>query len=402
MTVIRGKASIIAVGTELTSGQITNRNAPWIAEKLVNLGVDVILHETVADDHLAIQSALDHCSNFCQFLFVTGGLGPTTDDFTRDVIAKWLVQPLQFDELSWERIVKRLDGFGIPVASSNRQQCYFPKGSDIIPNFEGTASGFTAPFGQSQRIWVLPGPPQEVSSVWAQGIESQICGMCPELKPSLLMTWQCLGKSEAELGEITEKALDGSGLKTGYRAHRPFVEIKVWVAPNELESKKTWLQNLERAIAPWLFTRQGEDLAETLLSKLKSREYISVMDRASVGGLANRVGSLISKRPELSDLAHRITWVTEFGPVVELEEWVSTVLQFSDEDALTLVIGGFTEDGRCVIGMREGRQTYKEVIQSPWRRVELLDRTRLYSIEIALKRWIVFLDQQNDPVNLSH
>src|SRR4051812_12548700 len=116
-----GKASILAVGTELTSGQITNRNAAWISEKLVDLGIHVVLHETVADDRPMIRGALDRCAQVSQLIFVTGGLGPTTDDFTREVIADWLGQKLEFHEDAWQKILTRLGVYGIPIAESNRQ-----------------------------------------------------------------------------------------------------------------------------------------------------------------------------------------------------------------------------------------------------------------------------------------
>lgn len=395
MNRLRGKAAVLAIGTELTTGQVMNRNAPWISQKLVSLGLEVVIHEMVADDRYSIEHALRHCAELSQFIFVTGGLGPTSDDFTREVISQWLGQPLEFYEPSWKKIVERLESFGVPVAPSNRQQCFFPQGSEMIPNPEGTAEGFSASFGQDsaldQRVWVLPGPPREVSAVWQQGIEQRIRGMVPEARPQELLTWQCLGKSEAELGELTEKALIGSQLQVGYRAHRPFVEVKVWIPQGQEANKRPWLEKLEQAIGPWIWTKQGEDLVETLLDRLTGQEYISVMDRASQGGLVSRVGRLLESSKNFLELKNRMTWLTEFGHVSQLEEWASLVLQHSDEDALTLVFGGFTEDGRSVVGLRDKGRICQEVIQSPWSKLEFLEQTRLFSTEVALKRWVEWL-----------
>lgn len=175
-----GKASILAIGTELTTGQTTNRNAAWISSQLDSLHIETVVHITVADNHARIKEALEHCARVSQLIFVTGGLGPTTDDFTREVIASWLEKKLIFNEASWQRILNRLTGVGIPVAPSNRQQCFFPEGCEIIPNPDGTASAFSALFGQdSQAIWVLPGPPREVSAVWKNGIREAIEKKCP-------------------------------------------------------------------------------------------------------------------------------------------------------------------------------------------------------------------------------
>ena len=283
-----GKASVLAIGTELTTGQVTNRNAAWISQQLTDLGVEVVLHQTVADDRPRMLAALQACSQESQFIFVTGGLGPTTDDFTREVIADWLKKPLQFNSGAWQAIVDRLQGLKIPNAESNRQQCFFPEGSEIIPNPEGTAAGFTSETAQlHQRLWVLPGPPREVSAVWGQGVVSRLRQALPNPDPVRLLTWQCLGKSEAELGEITEKALEGSGLKTGYRAHRPFVEIKVWCPEKLLSQMQPALEALEKAIAPWIHARQGEDLGVRFIQSTHSQ--VLIKDFSTGGVLAARL-----------------------------------------------------------------------------------------------------------------
>ncbi|MCM2324110.1 MAG: competence/damage-inducible protein A, partial [Oligoflexia bacterium] len=136
------RASVLAVGTELTAGETLNRNAAWISEKLTRLGVEVVLHETVRDSRPEILAALEHCGRSSELLFVTGGLGPTTDDFTREVIAEWIGKPLQFHEPSWTGIQERLRQLAVPVAPSNRQQCFFPEGARVLPNSQGTANGF--------------------------------------------------------------------------------------------------------------------------------------------------------------------------------------------------------------------------------------------------------------------
>ena len=259
-------ASVLAIGTEITTGQITNRNAAWISQQLAELGIEVTLHETVPDDRPLIQSALDRCAETSHLIFVTGGLGPTSDDFTRDEIAKWARQEMEFHEPSWKHIETRLGRFNIPIAQSNRQQCFFPKGARVIMNLEGTANAFTLN-ACDRKIWVLPGPPREVEAVWKE-ISAQLEAEVPETKPLKLLTWQCIGKSEAELGEITERELAGSGLQIGYRAHRPYVEIKVWCAGSLLKEKRPYFEKLEHAIAPWVAARNGEDLAQTLVSLL--------------------------------------------------------------------------------------------------------------------------------------
>ncbi len=397
------QASILAVGTEITTGQILNRNAAWISEKLVNLGIDVVLHETVADDRPMIRKALDHCAQMSQLIFVTGGLGPTSDDFTREVVADWLKKPLEFHESAWQQIIQRLTSVGIPVAESNRQQCYFPIDSKILPNPQGTAAAFTStvPSMAHHQIWVLPGPPHEISAIWDQGIDNEIRKIRPELMPLRLLTWQCMGKSEAELGEITEKALSGSHLQIGYRAHRPYVEIKVWCPEFQLKEKQPWIQKLDSAIAPWVMTIQGEDLAArflTLISKKSDQiKNIKLYDSASGGIFAQRMSTVLKgpAYPAYKDIQSKITVQTDWAISEAPEDQISRILNEAhktDDHSMTLAIAGFTPDGRATLGLRQGNQLVQESLQLPYRNLQLIDRMQAYIVEIALKRWTELLE----------
>jgi nicotinamide-nucleotide amidase len=391
-TSIHGKASILAIGTELTTGQITNRNAAWLSEQLVSLGAEVVLHETVADDDGMIRSALDRCNAVSSLIFVTGGLGPTTDDFTRDSVSRWLGKPLAYHEPSWNRIHERLTRLGIPVAESNRQQCYFPEGAEIIANRQGTADAFAASRDGETHLWVLPGPPREVEAVWKDGIEAKARQLLPPLKPLSLLTWQCLGKSEAELGEITERTLAGSGLSIGYRAHRPFVEIKVWVHDEDMRNKEPWLKALDLAIAPWVATRQGEDLGVRLLKLLQHADEVDVYDAATGGVLTERLGTLLREPPH-SAQSSAITLTTDWNSPASPLEWVEQILSEAQPETLTLAIAGFTQDGEWALGFREGTHSHAELLKSPYHRPELMDRARRHVTEVALKRWSEWLHE---------
>ena len=125
MTIHSDRASILTIGTEITTGQITNTHAAWISERLVQMGFEVVLHESVPDDRTLILQSLERCAGISKLIFVCGGLGPTTDDITRNVIAQWANMALEFDDEAMKHIVERLSGFGVPMVSSQRQQCFF-------------------------------------------------------------------------------------------------------------------------------------------------------------------------------------------------------------------------------------------------------------------------------------
>jgi nicotinamide-nucleotide amidase len=412
------RAAILAVGTEITSGQIVNGNAAWIARRIVDLGAEVVLHETVPDDRPMIRAALDRSSEAARLVVVTGGLGPTTDDFTREALAEWAGLPLEFHEPSWKKIEERLGRLGIPVAPSNRQQCFFPRGSQVLPNAQGTADGFHFT-KDGTNLWVLPGPPAEIASIW-EG-ERASPAPAPELAPSLaidvmirhllppdlkrlrLFTWDCLGKSESELGELVEEALKGSGFQTGYRVHRPYVEVKVWISGNsqaEFDNARPWIARLETAIKPWLVGRQGEDIGSHWFARLRDQggaqgQYdaeIEILDACTGGLLADRVGALLRK-PENRILAPSIALATEWDYPHSPESWVESALSQANEESFTFAIAGMTAQGEWALGLRQGSRLFQEKLKSPWRHIDMLERARSFAVETAIGKWTEWLSR---------
>ena len=136
------KAGILTIGDEVSSGQILNRNAGWLASHLEDLKFEVPLHITTQDKPKQIKRALAYLEESCDLIFTTGGLGPTSDDLSRHAISEWLDKDLDFDDNSWQRIIHLFEERGIELADSNRQQCFFPKGAKILTNHAGTANGF--------------------------------------------------------------------------------------------------------------------------------------------------------------------------------------------------------------------------------------------------------------------
>src|SRR6185312_1777937 len=121
------KTSILSIGTELTSGQILNSNAQWIAARLKDFGVLNSLQLTVPDERDQMLRGLEYCAQDIDVIFITGGLGPTTDDFTRLIIAEWSGKKLLWNEESWQHIVQRLSSRGRDIKDIQKQQAYFPE-----------------------------------------------------------------------------------------------------------------------------------------------------------------------------------------------------------------------------------------------------------------------------------
>lgn len=155
---------LLSIGDELLSGKTINTNAGWIGRRLAESGCRLLRVETVADDPGDIERALRRAIDEVDYVMTTGGLGPTEDDRTRDVIATMLGTPLVLDEEQRRRIVERFAAVGREPNERSLDQALVPEGVDVLHNDEGTAPGFAARIDGSE-VFVLPGVPAEMTAM---------------------------------------------------------------------------------------------------------------------------------------------------------------------------------------------------------------------------------------------
>ncbi|MCA9097283.1 MAG: competence/damage-inducible protein A, partial [Planctomycetaceae bacterium] len=167
-------AEIIAIGTELTTGAKLDTNSQWLSQELAAIGIEVIYHTAVADNLDANLQVLKNATDRTQLVIITGGLGPTLDDLTREVIAQLLGVPLVLDEESLAIIQGMFARRQRPMPERNRIQAMFPAGSEVIPNPRGTAPGIWAKIERTDRpstnIAALPGVPTEMKGMFREGV----------------------------------------------------------------------------------------------------------------------------------------------------------------------------------------------------------------------------------------
>jgi nicotinamide-nucleotide amidase len=310
-------AATLAVGTEVTEGQIIDRNSAWISHKLVEVGVQVIEHRAVADDHVEIDRALRDLSTRVDLLFVTGGLGPTSDDFTRDVLSKTFSLPLEYHEPSWQQVVDKLAARGINAREIQKQQCFFPKGSRVLSNPAGTANGFSFKFeisGHPVEVYALPGPPSEIAAIWEMGLAAEMQALTPESEREKLVIFRCLGRGESDIAELAEEAIMGSGLKVGYRAHMPYVEVKLWYRSGDRARIEPYLLKVEAVLTPWIVNREQEDVADGFLESVLRGQDMHVRDFATAGFFQERLSQRLRDR-KLMDQVLPLTIETHHSPV---------------------------------------------------------------------------------------
>lgn len=157
---------IIAVGTELLLGSVTNTDAQMIAQGLCEVGIHCYYHTTVGDNPERLRAALRIARERADIIITTGGLGPTCDDLTKQTVCGEFQVPLQRHEPTWERILCYFEKLGRPVTANNEQQAMLPEGGVLLENDWGTAPGcgFTAQDGT--QVYLLPGPPSECSPMF--------------------------------------------------------------------------------------------------------------------------------------------------------------------------------------------------------------------------------------------
>ncbi|HEY1066944.1 MAG TPA: molybdopterin-binding protein, partial [Pirellulales bacterium] len=167
-------AEVLAIGDELTSGERLNTNSQWLSKRLGEIGIPVAYHSTVVDQMGPLRDVIETAVRRADVILVTGGLGPTADDLTREAIALALGVPLVLDEPSLAHIDKMFTRRGRPMPERNRIQAMFPEGTRVIPNPEGTAPGVDASFpridGSVSRLFALPGVPAEMFQMWEQTV----------------------------------------------------------------------------------------------------------------------------------------------------------------------------------------------------------------------------------------
>ncbi len=288
----RSRAAILTVGTEITDGQIVDRNSAWISKRLTDAGVEVVEHRAVADDRIKIERSLRDLVMRVDSLFVTGGLGPTSDDFTRELLAKFCSRELVFDEDSWNHIETRFASRGLTAKPIQRQQCFFPRDSRILKNSAGTANAFSFDVEEGDRtvrIYALPGPPIEIATVWAEHLSSEIETLIPKADRDELLLIRTLGTGESAIAEIVETLIAGSSLRVGYRAHVPYVEVKLWYPSREKSAVTPILDAVERSLSPYIVNRGNEDLADVVISAVEKGRWLSIHDRATGGLLEERL-----------------------------------------------------------------------------------------------------------------
>ncbi|HEX7058990.1 MAG TPA: competence/damage-inducible protein A [Solirubrobacterales bacterium] len=296
------RAGIVVTGTEVLTGRIADRNGPWISERLAEDGVEVAHILVVGDRPDDLEAALRFMAEEGMDLIVTsGGLGPTADDLTAEVVGRFAGREMVLDEEVEEKIAAILRGFARrynfdeeAVREANRKQAMVPEGS-IPLDPVGTAPGLVVPAGERVAI-VLPGPPRELRPMWPRAIESRpVQAVLARATPLLAYTVRMFGIPESEVAKsLREIEADGVELDT--------VEITTCLRRGEMEIDVRYRAEaapVAEAVRAGLLDRHQRHLfsldGETIdaqVARLLQGRRLALAESCSGGLLAARITDL--------------------------------------------------------------------------------------------------------------
>ncbi len=194
-------AEIIAVGSELLTPGKVDTNSLYLTQHLNDLGIEVVAKCIIGDDRVRLTNEIRSSTSRSELVILTGGLGPTEDDVTRDACAAALGVEQHFHPAIWDAIIERFAKFGRTPSENNRRQANVPAGAEVLPNPNGTAPGLWISPAGGRYIALLPGPPRELKPMMQDEILPRLRHLIP---PSVIRTrwYRVTGMGESDLDAL--------------------------------------------------------------------------------------------------------------------------------------------------------------------------------------------------------
>jgi nicotinamide-nucleotide amidase len=301
---VSARAGIVVTGTEVLSGRVSDRNGPWLAERLRELGVDLAYTTIVGDRPEDMRAALSFmAARGIDLVLTSGGLGPTADDLTAAVVGGFQERPMVLDEELAERIavivrplLRRWPNIDPEaIAEANRKQATIPQGSTVLEPI-GTAPGLVVPPGEASgatagpTILVLPGPPRELQPMWLEAVKTDVLRQA--LRGATVYrqrTLRLFGIPESDIAETLRVAeredvkLDQLEVTTCLK--RGEVEIVTRYEPHAEGAYEAFAQLVARRHAETLFSDDASTVDEQVAGLLRARDQTVATGESCTGGL---------------------------------------------------------------------------------------------------------------------
>lgn len=280
------KAEIIAVGTELLLGDILNTNAQFLSKELAMLGVEVYHQTVIGDNDERLLEAFDEAFKRCDVIITSGGLGPTKDDITKEIAAKYLGKELILNEDELKNIEQYFNKTGKKMTENNKKQAYFPKDDIILKNNNGTAPGAIMKGENGGIIIVLPGPPKELIPMFKESVVPYLKDTAGCTLYSKVLRLFGIGEStmEDEIKDILESQTNPT--VAPYAKEMDLILRITCKAKDEEEAKKL-IEPLEKQIRqrlPEYIYGANEDTLESVVAEKLIKENLTMASAESCTG----------------------------------------------------------------------------------------------------------------------
>ncbi len=283
------------MGTELTEGIIQDSHIRYLSSELTSLGFSVCRGVQIPDNAALFRDELARASAEAALVIVTGGLGPTTDDLTREIVAEAAGVPLDFHQEVWGGLVERFKGR--KISDTNRKQATAPRGFELVPNPNGTAPGFHGTLGTALVI-ALPGPPSELRPMFTQSIVALLSARFGGASARDILWGTALMVPESNLEEALRGARQGD-VKWGTRVDEDRIVFSL--RGGTFAEREACFESLAAALGPTRVRRGETRPAELLTDALLSRGTTLVTAESCTGGL---IGKYMTDLPGSS----RVYW----------------------------------------------------------------------------------------------
>ncbi|MDR1952877.1 MAG: competence/damage-inducible protein A [Clostridiales Family XIII bacterium] len=281
------KATILAVGTELLFGQVINTNAAYLSSRLQLLGVDVLYHFTVGDNPARAASALERSIAETDLVITSGGLGPTQDDLTKEIIAEVMGVNLVLDEGVLSSIEEFFREIGREMTANNRKQALIPEGASVFYNDVGTAPGFMIE-KNGKTVVALPGPPRELHHLFQKDVLPYLERRTDGVIRYKLLRFYGIGESslESKLTPLIDGQTDptiATYAKEGECAVR--IASKRKTGEEALAVVDAMEERVKNLVGEFLYSDDDRELSAVVAAKLMARNLTIASAESCTGGL---------------------------------------------------------------------------------------------------------------------
>ena len=285
---------VIAVGTELLLGQIVNSNASYIGARLAEAGFDAHHQVVVGDNHERLTDSIRVAIDRADALILTGGIGPTPDDLTREAICAATGRQMRFDQVYADELRHRWEALGRELPDNNLRQAEYPDGAELLPNPKGTAPGICLDH-DGTLIFALPGVPPEMHLLVDDHVLSRLraaAGEASVLINRVLRTW---GKGESAVAEMLDDLYHAStNPSMAYLASAGEIKIRLSAKAADVETARAMIEPIEaevrRRLGSLIFAADDETLESVLVAELTARGWtIGSAESMTSGMIASRL-----------------------------------------------------------------------------------------------------------------